>query len=103
MVNTDLPNNSILTTTPDLAECLLEHPFFDSDGNLPFQFSTIKEFQQQDQTIANLVTTQPEEYTTKTLGRNENITLQNREQQIVIPMKCWKTCCAGTTSPWCIT
>ena len=31
-----LPPHSILTSTPDLAECLLEHPVFDDNGNLPF-------------------------------------------------------------------
>ena len=90
----DVPNSSILTTTPNLAECLLEHPVFDINGNLPFQFSTIKEYQQCDQTITNLVTTQPDKYTTKNLGGNEIIILHN-EQQIVILNKmleklvCW--------------
>ena len=45
LVHTDLPHNSIPTTTPDLAKCLLEHPVFDTNSNLPFQFSTIKEYQ----------------------------------------------------------
>ena len=53
----NLPHDSVLTKTPDLIECLLEHPTFDADGNLPFQFSTIHEYQQNDQTIANLATT----------------------------------------------
>ena len=76
----DVPNSSILTTTPYLAECLLEHPVFDINGNLPFQFSTIKEYQQCDQTITNLVTTQPDKYTTKNLGGNEIIILHNEQQ-----------------------
>ena len=54
---TALPPNSLLTSTPNLAECLLEHPPFDEDGNLPFQFATMWEYQQCDHTIANLATT----------------------------------------------
>ena len=83
-VNMDLQNSSILTTTPNLAECLLEHPVFGIDCNLPFQFSTIKEYQQHDQTITNLVTTQPDKYTTKNLGGKKYILLCHNEQQIVI-------------------
>ena len=83
-VNTDLLNNSILTTTPNLAEYLLEHPVSDVDGNIPFQFSTIKEYQQHDQTITNLETTQPEKYTPKNLGSDEIIILCHNEQQIVV-------------------
>ena len=39
-----LPPHSILTSTPELAECLLEHPVFDDNGNLPFRFTTIREY-----------------------------------------------------------
>ena len=80
----DLLNSSILTTTPDLAECLLEYPVFNINGNIPFQFSTIIEYQQHDQTITNVVAIQPDKYTTKALGSNEIIILCHNEQQIVI-------------------
>ena len=66
LVNMDLLNSPILTTTPNHTECLLEHPVFDINGNIPFQFSTIIGYQQHDHTITNLVTTQPDKYTTKT-------------------------------------
>ena len=59
-----LPPHSILTSTPELAECLLEHLVFDNNGNLPFCFATIWEYQQQDHSIANLATTQPDKYIT---------------------------------------
>ena len=80
-----LPPRSILTSTPDLAECLLEHPVFDDNGNLPFRFATIREYQQQDHNVANLATTQPDKYTKKNLGGHEIITLRNDGQQIIIP------------------
>ena len=80
-----LPQHSILTSTPDLAECLLEHPVFNNNGNLPFRFSTIREYQQQDHHVANLATTQPDKYITKNLGGHEIITLRNDGQQIILP------------------
>ena len=72
-----LPPHSILTSTPELAECLLEHPVFDNDGNLPFHFATIQDYQQRDNNIANLATTQLNKYMTKNLGGHEIITLRN--------------------------
>ena len=93
--NMNLPHDSILTNTPNLAKCLLEHPTSDTDSNLPFQFSTIHEYQQNDQAIANLATTQHDKYTTKNLGGHNIITLCQATQQIVIPnnmlqcLVCW--------------
>ena len=80
-----LPPHSILTSTPELAKCLLEHPVFDDNGNLPFRFATIRDYQQQDHSIANLATTQPDKCITKNLGGHEIITLRNDGQQIIIP------------------
>ena len=80
----ELPNCSILKLTPNLAECLLEYSVFNINENIPFQFSTIIGYQQHDQTITNLATTQPDKYTTKTLGSNKIIILCHNEQQIVI-------------------
>ena len=80
-----LPPHSILTSTPDLAECLLDHPVFDDNRNLPFRFATIREYQQQNHNIANLATTQPDKYITKAFGGHEIITLRNDGQQIIIP------------------
>ena len=71
------------------------HPIFDTNSNLPFQFSTIHKYQQNNQTIANLATTQPVKYTTKNLGSHNIITLCQAAQQIVIPnnmlqcLVCW--------------
>ena len=36
-----LTPNSILTSTPELAECLLNHAIINDDGNLPFHFATL--------------------------------------------------------------
>ena len=79
------PPHSILTSTPELAECLLEHLVFDDDGNLPFRFATIQEYQQKDHSVANLATTQPHKYTHKNLGGHDIITLRNDGQHIIIP------------------
>ena len=87
--------HSILTSTPELAECLLEHPVFNDDGNLPFCFATIRDYQQQDDSVTNLATTQPNKYMTKNLGGHEIITLRNNGRQAVIPndmlegLVCW--------------
>ena len=79
----------ILTSTPELAECLLEHPVFDDDGNLPFCFAAIREYQQQDHNVDNLATTQPNKYMTKNLGGHEIIALQNDGQQIIEGLIHW--------------
>ena len=90
-----LPPHLILTSTPELAECLLEHLVFIDDGNLPFRFATIWEYQQQDHNVVNLATTQPDKYMTKNLGGHEIITLRSDGHQIIIPndmlegLVCW--------------
>jgi hypothetical protein len=30
---------------PKIAECFLEHPVFNAEGGLPFQFKTLEEYQ----------------------------------------------------------
>ena len=82
--NSTTPQHSILTTDPDLAECLLVHPIFYDDGNLPFQFSTIADYQQHDHTVAQLPTTNPENYRTKNIGGCNIIALCNNDQQMII-------------------
>ena len=89
--NTNLPHDCILPNTPNLAECLLEHPIFDTDSNLPFQFPTIHEYQQNDQTIANLATTQPEKHTTKNLGGHNFITLFKLHNKLSFQTICFNT------------
>ena len=80
-----LPPHSILTSTPELAECLLEHPMFDDNGNLPFHFATIRDYQELHHNVTNLAITQLTKYMTKNLGGHEIITLWTDGQQIVIP------------------
>ena len=34
-----------LSYDPEIAECFLEHPVFDAEGRLPFQFETLADYQ----------------------------------------------------------
>jgi hypothetical protein len=51
-----------LLDEPELAECLLEHPEFDDDGNFLFQFDTIKWYQQASEPLKAKLNEQPERY-----------------------------------------
>ena len=57
-------------STPDinLLDAFLEHPVFDEEGRIPIQFSTICEYQQNDQTVTQLPIEKPDGYQYKTLG-----------------------------------
>ena len=46
-------------------ELFLEHPVFDAQGRLPFQYKTLYEYQQEDTRIQALPTTQPHHYQMK--------------------------------------
>ena len=57
-------------SAPDihLLDAFLEHPVFDEEGRVPIQFSTIYEYQQNDQKVTQLPIEKPEGYQYKTLG-----------------------------------
>ena len=57
-------------SAPDihLLDAFLEHPVFDEEGRVPIQFSTIYEYQQNDQKVPQLPIEKPEGYQYKTLG-----------------------------------
>eukprot|EP00977_Amphora_coffeiformis_P009356 scaffold2144_cov98-Amphora_coffeaeformis.AAC.1 len=52
----------------ELAESLLEHPTFDSDGRLPFHFATIHEYQQKSDALKKLIVTDHHTYHYRKLG-----------------------------------
>ena len=52
----------------NLLDAFLEHPVFDEEGRVPIQFSTIYEYQQNDQTVTQLPIEKPDGYQYKTLG-----------------------------------
>ena len=52
----------------NLLDAFLEHPVFDEEGRVPIQFSTIYEYQQNDQTVTQLPIEKLDAYQYKTLG-----------------------------------
>ena len=52
----------------NLLDAFLEHPVFDEEGRVPIQFSTIYDYQQNDQKVTQLPIEKPEGYQYKTLG-----------------------------------
>ena len=49
-------------------ELFLEHPVFDAQGRLPFQYKTLYEYQQEDLCILTLPTKQPHQYQMENMG-----------------------------------
>ena len=49
-------------------ELFLEHPVFDAQGRLPFQYKTLYEYQQEDPRILALPTNQPHQYQLENMG-----------------------------------
>ena len=52
-------------------ELFLEHPVFDAQGRLPFQYQTLYEYQQEDPHILALPNTQPHKYQMENMGSYE--------------------------------
>ena len=52
-------------------ERFLEHPVFDAQGRLPFQYKTLHEYQQEDPRILALPNTQPHKYQMENMGGYE--------------------------------
>ena len=72
----EVSNESIycmFETNPDMAECLpydpeiaerfLEHPVFDAEGRLPFQFETLAEYQAKRKELLALPEVYPDRFT----------------------------------------
>ena len=49
-------------------ESFLEHPMFDEQGRLPFQFQTLFEYQQEDPSLLALPTSNPQQYKWENMG-----------------------------------
>ena len=56
---------------PQQEEHFLEHPVFDAQGRLPFQYKTLYEYQQEDPRILALPTNQPHQYQQENMGGYE--------------------------------
>ena len=51
-----------LQHNPELAECFLEHPVFDNEGRLPFQFKTLAEYQNVSPALQQVLQQQPDRF-----------------------------------------
>ena len=52
-------------------DLFLEHPEFDAQGILPFQYKTLYEYQQYDPQLLTLTTTNPQQYRVENMGGHE--------------------------------
>ena len=60
-----------IVVQPQQEELFLEHPVFDAQGRLPFQYKTLYEYQQEDPRILALPTNQPHQYQQENMGGYE--------------------------------
>ena len=62
MVTDDSELAECLQHDPELAECFLEHPVFDNEGRLPFQFKTLTEYQNLSPALQQSLQQQPDRF-----------------------------------------
>ena len=60
-----------IVVQPQQEELFLEHPVFDAQGRLPFQYKTLYEYQQEEPRILALQTNQPHQYQQENMGGYE--------------------------------
>ena len=70
---------------PEIGDAFLEHPVFDKDGKLPFQFKTLEEYQRQNDELQSMPVVFPDRFSTQQFGDSELICFhQNGEDKIVL-------------------
>ena len=70
---------------PEIAECFLEHPVFDAEGRLPFQFKTLEEYQSRSEELQSMPLVFPERFSRQRFGDSELICFhQNGDDKIVL-------------------
>ena len=86
MVTDDSELAECLQHHPKIADCFLEHPVFDTDGRLPFQFATLAEYQQQSQDLTTTLQQQPNRFHEVDFPGNVKLICfrQNGEDKIVL-------------------
>ena len=52
-----------LSYDPEIAECFLEHPVFDAEGRIPFQFETLADCQAKSKELMALPEVYPDMFT----------------------------------------
>ena len=60
--------SSTIVVQPHQEEVFLEHPILDHQGRLPFQYTTLYEYQQEDPSILALPINRPQQYHVETMG-----------------------------------
>lgn len=69
----------------EVAECFLEHPVFDEHGRLPFQFETLKEYQERCSELQSMPCIFPDRFVKVRFNQTELICFrQNDEDRIVL-------------------
>ena len=58
----------MIVVQPQQEELFLEHPVFDAQGRLPFQYKTLYKYQQEDPCILVFPTNQPHQYQLENMG-----------------------------------
>ena len=70
---------------PEVADCFLEHPVFDEEGRLPFQFPTLQEYQERSAELQALPSTIPDRFVRTKFNTSELICFrQNGQDKIVL-------------------
>ena len=74
-----------LVHDPEVADCFLEHPIFDDQGRLPFQFPTLKEHQSRCAELQSMPLVCPDGFVKTKFNNSELICFhQNNEDRIVL-------------------
>ena len=69
----------------EIAECFLEHPTFDAEGRLPFQFNTLQEYQERSAELQSLPDVYPDRFARVDFNDSKLICFrQNASDKIVL-------------------
>ena len=75
----------VLFHDPEIAECFLEHPIFDEEGRVPFQFKTLEEYQGRSEELQNMPEVFPDRFSRQQFGDAELVCFhQNGVDKIVL-------------------
>ena len=76
---------TLLLHDPEISECFLEHPVFDEDGRLPFQFKTLEDYQARSEELMSMPLVFPDRFSRQSFGDAELICFhQNGDDKIVL-------------------
>jgi transposase InsO family protein len=85
MVDCDPALADCLMHDPEIAECFLQHPVFDEEGRVPFNFISLEEYQTNCPALQATYEKNPERFYKKPFGSAQLICIsQNGEDKIVL-------------------